>query len=598
MVRQLVTLLRLIRIHPAYFAIPLVLALLAAGFEGISMALLLPMLQGFLQQDYSFITELPVLSSILNALPDSIDLRDRTLFLFLVGAFFLSTIFRNLTRYASAVTMGYLSTRAEHHLRKYLFEAYLRLGQEYFDASSVGHHSTIILRFTQQAIAPFMMLSRLMQAVLPLGVYMLVMFGISWRLTLAVLPLFWVLAFSMRYVIRNIQRLSSSVAEAIRFFGKNVVEILSSVSLVRTSQTEYLERERYTALSDRSARLEFKKIALQQLIIPLQELITLAAGVLLLAAMLFLMINDQGGDGSQFIVYAYVLLNASTKFSTLTSVRGELAMVSAPIETILRIFEDSKGLVVPSGTKEFHGLTSSIEFRDAHFAYAEGAEVLQGMSFTALQGETTAIVGPTGAGKSTIFNLLLRLYDCRPGSIFFDGTDIRSYSTSSLLSRIALVSQDVLLLNESLRHNITYGIDTVSEHDLARVLDQARLRELIERLPDGIDTPVGDRGTKLSGGEKQRIAIARALLKGADIFLLDEATSALDAETEHLVQSAIHDVTKGKTVIVIAHRLQTIKNAEKIVVIKGGRNVEAGSFDALIEAKGRFHSYWQAQQFS
>jgi len=210
----------------------------------------------------------------------------------------------------------------------------------------------------------------------------------------------------------------------------------------------------------------------------------------------------------------------------------------------------------------------------------------------------TAIVGPTGAGKTTAVSILLRLYDCEAGKVFIDGDDIREFTLTSLKDHMAYVSQDTLLFNETLRNNIIYGVEEpVSEDRLVYIIEQAQLEDFVKQLPQGIDTLVGDRGVKLSGGEQQRASIARAMLKGSEILILDEATSSLDTNTELLIQSAIEKAIHGRTTIVIAHRLSTIKHADWIVFLDKGQVVEQGTMDDLLLKKGRFYKSWEQQRF-
>ena len=214
------------------------------------------------------------------------------------------------------------------------------------------------------------------------------------------------------------------------------------------------------------------------------------------------------------------------------------------------------------------------------------------------KGKTVAIVGPTGAGKTTIINLLMRFYDCPSSAIFIDGEDIRSFTLQSLRAHIALVSQEVFLFNDTIKNNMIYGLDReVGNDELIEVAKKARLYDFIARMPQGFDTEVGDRGIKLSGGEKQRLSLARALLKGSEILILDEATSSLDSKTEQLIQQAINEAIKNRTSIVIAHRLSTIKNADKIIVLDNGSVTETGTLDELLERKGQFYELWEAQKF-
>ena len=314
--------------------------------------------------------------------------------------------------------------------------------------------------------------------------------------------------------------------------------------------------------------------------------------------MLYLMVREGETSPPSFIVYFYLVLNATGKFSMLTNFRSHLASAHGPLKRVSEVLNDQDKYAVPSGDQSFSSLKESIEFKNLNFKFPDGKEVLSQLSFKVEKGSMTAIVGPTGAGKTTIINLLLRFYDCPSGTIFMDGEDVRNFNLESLRKHMSLVSQDVQILHESLRHNVAYGLGDVSDEDVTKAINRARLTEYVSSLPEGLDTMLGDRGVKLSGGEKQRVSIARALLKGVEILILDEATSSLDSETEKLIQEAIDDAISGKTAIVIAHRLSTIKHADKIVVIENGRCVEQGSLDELLESKGRFAEMWEAQRFT
>jgi subfamily B ATP-binding cassette protein MsbA len=282
---------------------------------------------------------------------------------------------------------------------------------------------------------------------------------------------------------------------------------------------------------------------------------------------------------------------------TITSVGSSLAKTSGPREELLKIFDDSDKIFVPEGKKECGGLKRSIEFNHLNFSYIPEVQVLEGVTFTIEKGKITAIVGATGAGKTTLVNLLMRFYDCSSSTILIDGVDIREFTLESLRAHMAFVNQEILLFDDTLKMNITYGAGKVTDEKLVDVAKKARLYDFIMSLPNGFDTLIGERGVKLSGGEKQRTAIARALLKGSEILILDEATSSLDSLTERLIQEAIEEAIKDRTAVIIAHRLSTIRNADKIVVIEDGRVAEQGSLTELMERKGKFWEYWEEQKF-
>ncbi len=597
-VRSILALLKKIHIHPGYFTVPILLSIGAATFEGFGMGLLIPMLSGFLSKDYSFIKSVPVLGRLIEFLPLSITSSDKMLFLVLIGVFVCVILLKNILRYSASVSMSYLGTRTVHHLRKQVFNAYLGFGKLYFDQTNVGHHSIVLSQFTTEALTPLLNIDRFFHAVFSVTAYLIVMSAISWKLTLVCIPLFIVLHFGVQRLIVVIRRMSRLSVERASDSGKKVIEILSTISLVKAFNTEELERQHYTDISDDRAKLEYRTSVLKQLIGPLQETITLFAALLLLSGMLYLLVIEGGTSAPSFLVYFYLILNIANKFGVFSGFQSNLAHASGQVKEVLSVFEPDGKFIVPEGSKKFLGLQNSIEFKQLDFFYAADRKILSGLSFVVAKNAVTALVGPTGAGKTTIINLLLRFYDCPSDAIFLDGKDLRSFTSTSLRAHMAVVSQDTLLLHDTLRSNIVYGQEKVTEKELMEAVRRARLEEYVKLLPQGLDTLVGDRGVKLSGGEKQRVSIARALLKKADILILDEATSSLDSETEKLVQEAIDEVIRGKTAIVIAHRLSTIKNAQKIVVIDQGTCVEEGTHEELLKKEGLFYRLWQEQMFS
>jgi ABC-type multidrug transport system fused ATPase/permease subunit len=561
------------------------------------MGLLIPMLNGLLTMDFSFMKELPVLGEMLQYLPESILRRDRSLFAVLIGIFAISVILKNVCKYASSLSLSFIGARALHHLRKLLFTRYLEFGKSYFDRTTIGHHSTVFSEFSTLALNPFLRINADIHAVFSLSAYLVLMALISWKLTLFAIPLFIILHFSVRTIIYKIYVHSNLLIDESRALGKKVVETLSIMPLVKASNTEAKERQEYTHLSDRQATLEYRINVLKNLIMPVQELVTLVALVILLSTMLYLLVQGGGTSAPSFMVYFYLVFNSASKFGTLTAARSHIASASGALNEIMKVLDDADKEYVQDGKRIFERLKQGIEFRNLSFSYKDGRKVLQGLNLSIAHGKMTAIVGPTGAGKSTIIQLIMRYYDCTPGTLLVDGTDIREFTAASLRSHIGLVSQDTLLLHESLKANIMYGLSGKSNAELQEAVRRARLSEFIEHLPNGLDTLVGDRGVQLSGGEKQRVSIARSLLKGAEILILDEATSSLDSRTEKFIQEAIDDAMQGRTAIVIAHRLSTIKHADSIAVLENGRCVQQGTLATLLEKPGLFRTLWEEQKF-
>jgi len=589
-------LLRNIHIRPIHVIFPIVLAVLAALFEGAGMGLLIPILNGFLGKSFAFITDIPYVGPIMRMLPPSVLENDRLIFGVLLSGFIVIYILKNVLRFLSVISMGYLSQRALHHLRKALFTKYLSFGKQFFDTTTIGHHSLLLLEFSQQALLPISTSDRFINALFSLVVYFGVMVMISWKLTFIALPLFVLLHFAVRAIIVTLKHLSYSIIRRATDLNKKSVEILSTMPLVKAYRTEKLEQQHYTAISDEKSRLDFRVNVLQAMMLPLQEIITLLVAAGIFMGALYIFGRDDIGSAPALVVYFYVIINASSKFGMVSSFRGSLANSIGPLDAVLSIFDDEGKFFVRGGSVAFTGLRNTIECRHLTFSYSDRI-ILNDVSFAIRRGQMTAIVGPTGAGKSTLINLFMRFYDCPPGSIFVDGLDIRTFTLDSWLAHTAVVSQETLLLHDSLRNNITYGLSNVSEETLQDVVRRARLKDFVALLPGGLETLIGDRGVKLSGGEKQRVSIARALLKGAEILILDEATSSLDSRTEKLIQEAIDEAVTGRTAIVIAHRLSTIKHADTIVVLKDGAVAEEGTLESLLGRKGTFFHLWEEQKF-
>ena len=273
-------------------------------------------------------------------------------------------------------------------------------------------------------------------------------------------------------------------------------------------------------------------------------------------------------------------------------IRGSLAN----IDKLFNLLEQVPAIKDAADAKTLQTSNPTVSFNDVHFSYGEKRKILKGISFSVPAGKKVAVVGPSGAGKSTIMKLLFRFYEPNSGEICIDGQPINTLTQDSLRSHIGIVPQDTVLFNAALRENIRYGNPDACDEEIEQVIKLAHLEAFIEKLPEGLNTTVGERGLKLSGGEKQRVAIARALLKGASIMIFDEATSSLDSASEKAILSALRDAAKGHTSLVIAHRLSTIVDADEILVIDDGQIVERGTHETLLVKQGEYASLWQNQQ--
>ena len=293
---------------------------------------------------------------------------------------------------------------------------------------------------------------------------------------------------------------------------------------------------------------------------------------------------------SAFIMQLFIPLNF------LGTIFREIKRALIDMNRIFGLLNESQEVKEPIDAAELNTRKPSIRFKNVEFSYHEQRNILQGVSFTIQGGQKVAVVGASGAGKSTLARLLFRFYDVNSGSIHIGKHNIQNVTLHSLRKTIGIVPQDTVLFNDSLLYNVQYGQPDASMYDVIKAIKMANLEQFVEQLPDGLETQVGERGLKLSGGEKQRVAIARTILKNPDILILDEATSSLDSETERDIQNALNSVTKNRTTLIIAHRLSTIIDADNIIVLDQGQIIETGTHQELLTQNGTYHRLWTIQQ--
>ena len=422
---------------------------------------------------------------------------------------------------------------------------------------------------------------------------LLFQFGISFALIIVISVVVYV-GFSMKATDWRTQFVKQ-MNEADSTTNSRAVDSLLNFETVKYFNNERFEANRYD--EDLAAwEIARRKNRL--------SLFTLNAGQasIIAIAMTAMMANAALGVlNEEMTIGDFVLINAFTMqifmpLNFLGFVYREIRGSLANIDKIFNLLEQVPAIKDAADAKTLQTSNPTVSFNDVHFSYGEKRKILKGISFSVPAGKKVAVVGPSGAGKSTIMKLLFRFYEPNSGEICIDGQPISTLTQDSLRSHIGIVPQDTVLFNASLRENIRYGNPDACDEEIEQVIKLAHLEAFIEKLPEGLNTTVGERGLKLSGGEKQRVAIARALLKGASIMIFDEATSSLDSASEKAILSALRDAAKGHTSLVIAHRLSTIVDADEILVIDDGQIVERGTHETLLVKQGEYASLWQNQQ--
>ena len=418
--------------------------------------------------------------------------------------------------------------------------------------------------------------------------------SIDWRWTLiALMGIPLILAPSL-FVQRYVRRRAQNAREIAGQMSTRLDEVFHGIAPIKLNTLESYQSDRYGRLGRARVRAEVRTAAGQAMIPGLIDIMT---GIGFLAVLIYggAEIIDGQKTVGQFMAFFTAMSLAFEPLRRLGGISGQWQMAAASIERVRALLDMVPVLVSPARPVPLPPGAPQIVLRDVHLRYSD-LPVLRGASFVAEAGRTTALVGASGAGKSTVFNLLTRLVDPQAGEVSIGGVPVASLDLAALRGLFSVVTQDALLFDESLRENILLGRTDVSEARLAEVLHAAHVADFLPALPEGLDSPAGPRGSALSGGQRQRIAIARALLRDTPVLLLDEATSALDTRSESLVQEALERLSAGRTTLVIAHRLSTVRHADKIVVMDQGRVVDQGTHDELL-ARGGIYADLYALQF-
>ena len=591
------------------YAIPYgIYSLLYALFNSLTFMLIIPILNTMFDDGFSpeYVEKLPpvelnqeYLTTLFNYTYSHLfDTYDRQNVLLLLAAVAIIISFlSNLFRYLGSWTIENMRTRTLQKMRNEMFSRVMDMNVGYFSDQRKGD---IISKITSDVGVVQFCISNTLQVsfcepFLIVG-YIVMMIAISWELAIFSVLFLPLVALLIGNIVKRLRHPARTNQKRMGEMVSTLDESLSGIKVIKSyNATEYIKQKYYDISAD-LARLTLSMARRQQLASPMSEFLGITAvGVILVfgGALVSRGALDPGG----FIAFVAIFSQITRPVRTFIDQFANINQGIAAGERIFSIIDTKPEIEDKPDARELKGLRDKIEFRHVHFSYDGTREVIDDISFEIRRGQTVALVGPSGGGKSTLSELLPRFYDPTSGEILIDGISLRDYTQDSVRAHMSVVAQDTVLFNDTIEGNIAMGRPSATHEEIVEAAKVANADSFIRECPEGYGTNIGDRGVKLSGGQRQRLSIARAVLKNPDILILDEATSALDTESEKLVQDALNNLLKGRTSVVIAHRLSTIHNADKIIVVDHGRIAEQGTHAELMARNGIYAKLIEMQSF-
>ena len=515
--------------------------------------------------------------------------------IFLSVFIILMSFLSNLFRYLGQRVMETMRVRSLQRLRNRVYDNVMGLHVGYFNNERKGDIISKISSDVQ--VVQFCITNTLLVAFrdpfMIVG-FLIALVMISWKLTIFSVIFLPVVALVIGSIVKRLRKSATAAQERFADMVSLMDESLTGIKILKGyNATDYI-RNKFHDINGLFSRISLSMARRQQLASPTSEFLGISAAAVLMVYGGSLVLSGDL-EASAFVAYLSIFTQITRPLRSFTDSFANINQGIAAGERVLALLDEKSKTTNPPDAVRMTGLHDEIEFRDVRFSY-DNKEVICGVNFKIRKGETVALVGPSGGGKSTLSDLIPRFYDIQGGAILIDGVDIRQYDIESLREYMGVVSQETILFNDTIANNLRLGKQDATDEEIRQAAVVANAHNFIMETEHGYQTNIGDRGMKLSGGQRQRLSIARAVLKNPEILILDEATSALDTESEKLVQEALNALLKGRTSLVIAHRLSTIHNADRIIVIEKGRIAEQGTHQQLMERHGIYARLIEMQQ--
>ena len=515
--------------------------------------------------------------------------------IFMVSIIVITFLLKNIFNYLSMFFITFLRNGVVKNIRNDIYEQMIKLSLSFYSEKKRGDIVARISSDVQELDNSFLSIFELIVKDPLMVLFTLIsMFLISPKLSLFVIIFIPICGFVISVVGKSLRRKSLKVQKEQGQFISLVDETLSGMKILKIFNAEKKFFKKFTDSTNRFYKFSNSVLNRKNLASPLSEFLGISsiAGVLWFGGIMVLKENSL--DASAFIVYLGLAYNILTPAKSLSRATYKVKKASAAAERIFHIIDNETMVVEDKNAQNIESFSSGIEINNITFSY-EDETIVDGLNLKIPKGKSFALVGQSGSGKSTLANLICRFYDVNSGSINVDGINIKKFKKDSLRNLIGLVTQDSILFNDSIKNNLLIAKPEATNEEIIECLKIANAWEFVSKMPEHIDSNIGDSGNKLSGGQKQRLSIARAVLKNPPILVLDEATSALDSESEKLVQNALENLMKNKTSLVIAHRLSTIQNADKIIVLEKGKIIESGVHKELMKNDGIYSNLVKMQ---